>query len=156
VQAGLGYRQSPGQYGAFPAEPYSHSSGQAGAQQPGLTGQVKEGILCRLGELGVDFIEGQLAFRPRLLRSAEFEGLGSRPDQAAIPAGVISFTFAGTAVIYHRNTCADAVIVRVRYSTGEEKAFDGILDCETSSEILSRSGKISSIDVQVPASWLIY
>ena len=54
VQAGLGYRQSPGQYGAFPAEPYSHSSGQAGAQQPGLTGQVKEGILCRLGELGVD------------------------------------------------------------------------------------------------------
>lgn len=156
VQAGLGYRQSPGQYGAFPAEPYSHSSGQAGAQQPGLTGQVKEGILCRLGELGVDFIEGQLAFRPRLLRSAEFEGLNARPDQVAIPAGVISFTFAGTAVTYHRNTSADTVIVRVRYSTGEEKAFDGILDCETSSEILSRSGKISSIDVQVPASWLIY
>ena len=156
VQAGLGYRQSPRQYGAFPAEPYSHSSGQAGAQQPGLTGQVKEGILCRLGELGVDFIEGQLAFRPRLLRNSEFEGLDARPDQAAIPAGVISFTFAGTAVTYHRNTSADTAIVRVRYSTGEEKAFDGILDHETSSEILSRSGKISSIDVQVPASWLIY
>lgn len=156
VQAGLGYRQSPRQYGAFPAEPYSHSSGQAGAQQPGLTGQVKEGILCRLGELGVDFIEGQLAFRPRLLRNSEFEGLDARPDQAAIPAGVISFTFAGTAVTYHRNTSADTAIVRVRYSTGEEKAFDGILDYETSSEILSRSGKISSIDVQVPASWLIY
>lgn len=156
VQAGLGYRQSPKQYGAFPAEPYSHSSGQAGAQQPGLTGQVKEGILCRLGELGVDFIEGQLAFRPRLLRNSEFEGLDARPDQVAIPAGVISFTFAGTAVTYYRNTSADAAIVRVQYSTGEEKVFDGILDCETSSEILSRSAKISSIDVQVPASWLIY
>ena len=156
VQAGLGYRQSPKQYGAFPAEPYSHSSGQAGAQQPGLTGQVKEGILCRLGELGVDFIEGQLAFCPRLLRNSEFEGLDARPDQAAIPAGVISFTFAGTAVTYYRNTSADAAIVRVQYSTGEEKVFDGILDCETSSEILSRSAKISSIDVQVPASWLIY
>ena len=156
VQAGLGYRQSPKQYGAFPAEPYSHSSGQAGAQQPGLTGQVKEGILCRLGELGVDFIEGQLAFCPRLLRNSEFEGLDARPDQAAIPAGVISFTFAGTAVTYYRNTSADAAIVRVQYSTGEEKVFDGILDCETSSEILSRCGKISSIDVQVPASWLIY
>ena len=156
VQAGLGYRQSPGQYGAFPAEPYSHSSGQAGAQQPGLTGQVKEGILCRLGELGVDFIEGQLAFRPRLLRSAEFEGLGAGPDHDAIPADTIKFTFAGAPVTYHRNANAEGVLVRVRYSTGEEKSFDGILDYETSSEILSRSGKISSIDVQVPASWLIY
>jgi len=155
VQAGLGYRQSPGQYGAFPAEPYSHSSGQAGAQQPGLTGQVKEGILCRLGELGVDFVDGQLAFRPRLLRNAEFEGLDAGPDQAAIPVGTISFTFAETPVTYHRNTNADGVLVRVRYSTGQEKAFDGMLDCETSSEIFRRSGKISSIDVQVPASWLI-
>ncbi len=38
-------------YGAIPTDPYSHTPGFAGAQQPGMTGPVKEDI-CRLGELG--------------------------------------------------------------------------------------------------------
>ena len=29
-------------YGAFPSDPYSHTPAHAGAQQPGMTGQVKE------------------------------------------------------------------------------------------------------------------
>ena len=155
VQSGLGYRQSPERYGAFPAEPYSHSSGQAGAQQPGLTGQVKEGILCRLGELGVDFVGGQLAFRPRLLRAAEFDGLAAGPDHAEIPAGSLSFTFAGTLVNYFRNSDAEMVTAKVSFANGDEKSFEGILNRETSSEILRRSGRISKIEVQVPAHWLI-
>ena len=155
VQSGLGFRQSPEGYGAFPAEPYSHSSGQSGAQQPGLTGQVKEGILCRLGELGVDFVEGQLAFRPRLLRNAEFDGLTAGPNHAEIPAGSVSFTFAGLPVTYFRNSDAEAVSAKVIFSEGEERTFDGLLDRETSSKIVRRSSKVSSIEVQVPARWLI-
>ena len=42
VRAGLGDHKSPDRYGAFPADPYSHTPAHAGARQPGLTGQVKE------------------------------------------------------------------------------------------------------------------
>jgi hypothetical protein len=53
VRNGLGYRKSAADYGAFPADPYSHTPGEGGAQQPGMTGQVKEEILTRWGELGL-------------------------------------------------------------------------------------------------------
>ena len=46
-----------------------------GAQQPGMTGQVKEDILCRFGELGVFVKEGKVGFNPKLLRRYEFVGL---------------------------------------------------------------------------------
>src|SRR5690606_37742876 len=88
IQSGLGFRKSAREYGAFPSEPYSHSTGFAGAQQPGLTGQVKEGILCRLGELGVSFRHGRLGFRPHMLRAAEFER--DEPEDQ----GTISFSVA--------------------------------------------------------------
>ena len=53
INAGIGAHKSPELYGAFPTDPYSHTPGGKGAQQPGMTGQVKEDILCRFGELGV-------------------------------------------------------------------------------------------------------
>jgi hypothetical protein len=42
VREGLGFNKSPLHYGAFPTDPYSHTPGHSGAQQPGMTGQVKE------------------------------------------------------------------------------------------------------------------
>ena len=59
-------------YGAFPSDPYSHTPAHAGAQQPGMTGQVKEEILTRFGELGVRVREGVVGFDPVLLRRDEF------------------------------------------------------------------------------------
>ena len=53
IQAGIGVHKSPELYGAFPTDPYSHTPGGKGAQQPGMTGQVKEDVLSRIGELGV-------------------------------------------------------------------------------------------------------
>ncbi|MEI8342984.1 MAG: hypothetical protein WCH43_15785, partial [Verrucomicrobiota bacterium] len=41
VRAGLGFTKSPAVYGAFPSDPYSHTPRDRGAQQPGMTGQVK-------------------------------------------------------------------------------------------------------------------
>ncbi|NND60945.1 MAG: hypothetical protein HKN49_11830, partial [Gammaproteobacteria bacterium] len=49
VRDGIGFNKTPLQYGAFPTDPYSHTPGHAGAQQPGMTGQVKEEILTRFG-----------------------------------------------------------------------------------------------------------
>ncbi len=82
IRDGLGYRKSPAEYGAFPADPYSHTAAEGGAQQPGMTGQVKEEILARWGELGLRFESGQIRFDPVLLDAHEV------PDDA----GALSFT----------------------------------------------------------------
>jgi hypothetical protein len=83
VRDGLGYRKSAAEYGAFPADPYSHTPGEGGAQQPGMTGQVKEEILTRWGELGLRFEQGLIHFDPVLL------------DLAEVPLdGALSFTLA--------------------------------------------------------------
>ncbi len=58
--------------GAFPTDPYSHTPGGKGAQQPGMTGQVKEDILCRFGELGMRVSNGVLAFDSSILKASEF------------------------------------------------------------------------------------
>jgi len=59
--------------GAFPCDPYSHTPRRRGAQQPGMTGAVKEEVLARWGELGVQVRAGKLRFAPRLLHLTEFE-----------------------------------------------------------------------------------
>ena len=63
----LGFNKTAEAFGAFPRDPYSH----AGAQQPGMTGSVKEEILTRLGELGVEVKAGRLPFEPTLLAASE-------------------------------------------------------------------------------------
>jgi hypothetical protein len=83
VRDGIGYRKSAAEYGAFPADPYSHTAAEGGAQQPGMTGQVKEEILTRWGELGLRFEAGMIRFDPVLL------------DPAEVPhEGALSFTLA--------------------------------------------------------------
>ena len=72
INEGIGVHKSPQLYGAFPTDPYSHTPGGKGAQQPGMTGQVKEDILSRFGELGVFVKDGKIQFNPRLLRRNEF------------------------------------------------------------------------------------
>jgi hypothetical protein len=98
VRDGLGYRKSVAAYGAFPADPYSHTPGEGGAQQPGMTGQVKEEILARWGELGLRVRGGLLTIHPVLL------------DEAEIPeAGKLQFTWAHVPYTFRR-----APVTRVR------------------------------------------
>ncbi|MEM9236114.1 MAG: hypothetical protein AAGB14_04995 [Verrucomicrobiota bacterium] len=156
VQSGLGYRRSPEQFGAFPAEPYSHSPSHAGAKQPGLTGQVKEGILCRMGELGVDFHEGRLGFHPRMLRKAEFAGLDAGPEHDALEAGTIRFTLASTPISYQLRDGLDHSVATVHFSDGSTRdAVEGILDRETTGEIVRQSGRVDRIEVAIPNTGLI-
>jgi hypothetical protein len=146
IQAGIGFRQPPERYGAFPAEAYSHSPSHAGAQQPGLTGQVKEGILCRFGELGVGFRDGQVRFQPRLLRAAEF----------ASPADAVRFTLARTPVIYHRREDLAGAEAVVHFQDGTAQSFDdATLDPDTTADLIRHTGRIARIEVAIPATWLI-
>ncbi|GAA4472755.1 hypothetical protein [Novipirellula rosea] len=71
IRDGIGLTKTPSQYGAFPSDPYSHTPRGAGVQQPGMTGQVKEDILCRWDELGIRIDKGQLRFDPVFFETSE-------------------------------------------------------------------------------------
>jgi len=114
VRDGLGYRKSAADYGAFPIDPYSHTPSEGGAQQPGMTGQVKEEVLIRWGELGLRMQGGRVWIDPVLL------------DAAELPAGgTLSFTWARVPYTYRRgaNTC-----VRVQRVQGWVDCPDGSFD----------------------------
>ncbi|MDZ7636467.1 MAG: hypothetical protein U5L72_19405 [Bacteroidales bacterium] len=71
IKEGIGMHKSPGLYGAFPTDAYSHTPGNSGAKQPGMTGQVKEDVISRIGELGVRIDAGKVQFDTSLLNHAE-------------------------------------------------------------------------------------
>src|SRR5262249_33566538 len=112
VRSGLGFTKSAEVYGAFPTDPYSHTPAHAGAQQPGMTGQVKEEILTRWGELGVGIEEGRLHFNPRLLSRSEF----GKPD------GTLTFTYCNTPVEYRAGSGSRVVIDRL---DGTQQVLNG-------------------------------
>jgi hypothetical protein len=159
VRAGLGFEKSAEEYGAFPTDPYSHTPAHRGAQQPGMTGQVKEEILTRFGELGVSVEAGRLAFRPRLLRASEFvaEGTTERlyahdgsPVTVDVPTGTLLFTCCQVPVRYERTS--EAAWIRVTSREGRVTAFKGdTLEMGESRSVLERRGEIALIEVGVPA-----
>ncbi len=109
LQAGLGYRRSPASYGAFPPDPYSHTPRHRGAQQPGMTGQVKEEILARWTELGVRWAKGCLTLKPTMLRPCEFRAaphtfsyldVHGVEQSWSLPARSLAFTLAQVPVCY--------------------------------------------------------
>ncbi len=104
VRAGLGYRRGAAAFGAFPLDPYSHTPGEGGARQPGMTGQVKEEILTRWGELGLRMRGGLARFDPVLL------------DAAEVPPGVaLRFTWRRIPCTWQRGTTTR---LRVRTAAG--------------------------------------
>ena len=125
VRDGLGYRRGAAAFGAFPADPYSHTPGEGGAQQPGMTGQVKEEILTRWGELGLRVHEGRIRFDPVLL------------DEAELPiGGELKFTRARVPYAIRRGTTT-----RVRVLSDK-----GWLDCPDRS---FEPGGVRAVEVEV-------
>ena len=91
ILEGTGVHKSAREYGAFSTDAYSHTPWGKGVRQPGMTGQVKEDILCRFGELGVRVNKGKVSFHPTLLNDKEFLSDGS-----------LSFSYCGAQITYHR------------------------------------------------------
>ncbi|MEM9419574.1 MAG: hypothetical protein AAGA25_11080 [Planctomycetota bacterium] len=155
VRSGLSANKTAREYGAFPSDPYSHTPGHRGAQQPGMTGQVKEEILTRLGELGVRIEDGQLAFRPSLLRGREFltqeatwEMVGVNGDiqQITLPKGSLGFTYAQVPIVMHRGN--SETLVRLLMADGTRLDLPGnTLGTEHSAALFERRGSIAQIEV---------
>ncbi|MFI5336285.1 MAG: hypothetical protein ACHQ5A_05855, partial [Opitutales bacterium] len=156
VRAGLGFNKTPAAYGANPTDPYSHTPGHSGAQQPGMTGQVKEEILTRFGELGVVVGGGRLSFRPALLRAGEFTSApgvfrtlaGGTEATHALPAGALAFTFCGVPVVYRLSSGPAGM--RLHGTDGPVRVITGTtLDATASAEVFSRAGRITLLEVSL-------
>jgi hypothetical protein len=156
IRAGIGVHKSPATYGAMPIDPYSHTPGFGGAQQPGMTGQVKEDILARRGELGVLARDGRLTFRPDLVRRCELRSEPGRFDyvdvhgrsQAVdVPAGALALTVGQIPVVVHRRGPARIVVT---LDGAPPRTREGlVLDRETTAEILGRTGRCTRLDVHL-------
>jgi hypothetical protein len=136
VRAGLGFCKSPIGYGAIPTDCYSHTPAHAGAQQPGMTGHVKELIITRFGELGLRITGGRISLAPGLLEGGQTIADTSRSEGA-------EFSYCGT---------------RMEVTWGDEDRFaverDGewstehpglVLPRDLSAEILGHSDRIRAV-----------
>ena len=154
INAGLGLNKSPELYGAFPVDAYSHTPAGKGVQQPGMTGQVKEDVLSRIAEIGVEVKDGCIAFKPILLRKLEYLKAPKDFNYVAVDdsnqiiklnEGELAFTFCQVPVIYSQSS-EDALAVKTR--SGEVVQLDGHqLNQQFSTSIFSRMHDIDAVHV---------
>jgi len=156
IKAGIGLYKSPELYGAFPTDAYSHTPGNAGVKQPGMTGQVKEDIISRMGELGVRVIKGKIIFDTGLINENEFldnekkftyfsnEG---KKKELLLKPNQLGFTVCQVPVVYTLNGTKK---ITVSFKTGKrEKIIGNSLDAQMSSRIFNRTGEIELIQVAI-------
>jgi hypothetical protein len=156
INEGIGVHKSPELYGAFPTDPYSHTPAGKGAQQPGMTGQVKEDVLCRFGELGVFVKQGMLQFNPRLLRGEEFikkprtfryTALDKKVKAIELEKDSVCFTYCQIPIIYSLSYQNGIQVILKDTNIIE---FDSLLiDLETSKRVFERTGEIDQIIVSL-------
>ncbi|MGB5435245.1 MAG: hypothetical protein WBM98_05070 [Maribacter sp.] len=152
INEGIGVHKSPELYGAFPTDPYSHTPATKGAQQPGMTGQVKEDILSRFGELGVFVTKGKLLFNPRLLRKEEFlkmaktftfTDINKEIKEIELDKGSLCFTYCQIPIIYK---LAEKEGLKIMMEDDSILEYDKLsLDLATSKKVFERTGEIKQI-----------
>ena len=156
IKLGLGVHQAPAQYGAFPTDPYSHTPSFTGVQQPGMTGQVKEDVITRFSELGVEVEDGVIHFRPFTLRRDEFLSgpeswrfsVGGAARSENLKAGSMAFSYCGVPIIYRVATAA-----RIKILTedgGEHLLQANCLGRNWSQAVFSRDRQVQKIIVDIP------
>lgn len=154
IKEGLGTHKSPDSYGAFPIDPYSHTPAHKGAQQPGMTGQVKEDLLSRVGELGLKVSGGSLQFPESMNNSNElltadstfqYYTVNGKKEELELEANSMAFTFCQTPIIYKLNEQPTMTIYLS--DEPEVKLTGNRLPTSYSSELFQRTGRIKYIKV---------
>ena len=158
VRDGLGFNKTAVEYGAFPTDPYSHTPAHAGAQQPGMTGQVKEELLTRWAELGFTVSHGSIGFSPMLLSGAElrtepgkltYSDVAGRSHDLDVSPGSAAFTACRVPVVVHLSDTGPKIVITRGDGTRHEVSGSS-LDQQTSRQIFDHTAHISRLDVFVP------
>ena len=121
-----------------------------------MTGQVKEDILSRFGELGVFVRDGQLCFDPGLLRKDEFlteskvfnyvDVQGGQQDIRLEPK-MLCFTYCQVPVVYIIGDTKGVSVVR---KDGNSEQIQSLtIDEKASTEIFKRTGEIVRVEVVI-------
>jgi hypothetical protein len=156
VRDGIGFNKTPAEFGAFPTDPYSHTPKHSGARQPGMTGQVKEEILCRFGELGVRVDCGAASFRPTLLRQREFVNdsrlfryldVDDNWQEIGVPENGLAFSWCQMPIVYR---LSEKPLLTILRKDGSEKIQSEVtLSADDSADIFKRSGRIRQVTIAV-------
>lgn len=152
---GIGVHKSPEVYGAFSIDPYSHTPFWKGAQQPGMTGQVKEDVLSRFGELGISLENGLLAFSPKLLdfktellqEETEFTYMDVSGNSLTLHLNPnsLAFTYCQVPVIYSISNESKMALTYKDGSVETQKTLTCTL--YQTHQILERNGEIVKVEV---------
>lgn len=168
IRQGIGFNKTPQQYGAFPTDPYSHTPKHAGAQQPGMTGQVKEEVLSRFAELGILVENGQVHFLPLLLRQQEFLtqanpftylDVHQNWQTLSLSANSLAFSWCQIPFVYQLSEQSDLAL-SCDLHDGTQQTLSGqdgsalVLSAEHSQDIFNRNGNITRVTLSVPVSML--
>ena len=164
IRSGLSSDKTPKQYGAFPFDPYSHTPYKRGAQQPGMTGQVKEEIITRMGELGCIINSGKLIFNPKLLKISEFltekstfsfVDINKSMCKLNLNQNQLAFTYCQVPIVYELKDAHRSI--SVSYANNKVENVNGYsLSKKMSSDLFSRSGKIKEIKVYFERSHFLF
>jgi len=156
INAGIGVHKSPDLYGAFPTDAYSHTPATKGAQQPGMTGQVKEDLLSRFGELGVLVEDGCVVFKPSLLKNNEFLDtaqtfnyidVNGNKKVLNIAKNQLCYTYCQVPIIYIKS---DSEYVEVIYNDDKNEGFNKLsLNNKISNKLFNRTNEINHIKVSL-------
>ncbi|MFT4937554.1 MAG: hypothetical protein ACI88A_000571 [Paraglaciecola sp.] len=156
VREGIGFNKTPTEFGAFPCDPYSHTPKHAGAQQPGMTGQVKEEVLARFAELGIRVRDGAVRFQPNLLRAQEFVTVSQKFryldvdgdwQEISVPASGLAFTWSQVPIVYCLDDAAEPSLT-ITWDDGKQQTLAQLkLSVEQSSELFVRSGRIRQLNL---------
>jgi hypothetical protein len=154
IKAGIGLNKSPELYGAFPTDAYSHTPGNAGVQQPGMTGLVKEDFISRMRELGVHIYKGEIVFKNSLFSTHEllkhkgvfnYYDLKGAEHSFELQEGQFGFTFCQVPIVYaesHHNS------IHLLLSDGNEiNIYGHVVTKDLSAKIFNRTGEIVKIKV---------
>ncbi len=164
VREGIGFNKTPAEYGAFPTDPYSHTPGHSGAQQPGMTGQVKEEVLSRFGELGLRVAGGAVRFDPRLLRACEFTptprqfrflDVDGEWQELTVPASALAFTWCQVPIVYRLRGEGRPVLAITMRDGSTESLPQLSLPADVSSALFRRSGHVCRITLDLPREMLL-
>ncbi|WP_282125293.1 hypothetical protein [Marinifilum flexuosum] len=153
IKAGIGIYKSPDLYGAFPTDAYSHTPGNAGAKQPGMTGQVKEDFISRMGELGIRIDQGKIVFDLPLLNEQEvlknnesfvFYDLQNVKQTIELQKGQLALTFCKVPLVFSKGSMSE---IKITYRNGSSTLISGnVIDENISASIFRREDLVKRID----------
>jgi hypothetical protein len=129
-----------------------------------MTGQVKEEVLSRFGELGLRVAGGEVRFDPRLLRAREFSSdtrqfrfldVDGQWQQLTVPAPGLVFTWCQVPIVYRLRNEGPPALTVTRQDGSTEMLPQLSLPAHMSSELFRRSGQIRQISLDLPRETLL-